>query len=240
MQPRQAAARPLCQGRERADRLVRGAVSATASTTRTKQNQSDSAPHVMKSVVINPFFDWGDDRHPRTAYHESVIYEAHVKGLTMRHPEIPESLRGTYSGIAHPATIDHLKRLGVTAIELMPVHQFVQDHHLQERGLRELLGLQHDRLPGPAQRVLLDRPARAAGARVQGDGQGAARRRHRGHPRRRLQPHGRGQRDGPDAVVPRPRQRRPTTASSTTTRRTTTTRPAPATACSCAVRTCCR
>ena len=106
----------------------------------TKQNQSDSAPHVMKSVVINPFFDWGDDRHPRTAYHESVIYEAHVKGLTMRHPEIPESLRGTYSGIAHPATIDHLKRLGVTAIELMPVHQFVQDHHLQERGLANYWG----------------------------------------------------------------------------------------------------
>ena len=74
------------------------------------------------------------------AYHESVIYEAHVKGLTMRHPEIPESLRGTYSGIAHPATIDHLKRLGVTAIELMPVHQFVQDHHLQERGLANYWG----------------------------------------------------------------------------------------------------
>jgi isoamylase len=105
-----------------------------------KINDTDSAPHVMKSVVVNPFFDWNDDRRPRTPYHETVVYEAHVKGLTKLHPDIPEALRGTYAGIAHPATIEHLKRLGVTAIELMPVHQFVQDHHLQERGLSNYWG----------------------------------------------------------------------------------------------------
>jgi isoamylase len=106
----------------------------------TKMNEVDSAPHMMKSVVINPFFDWGDDRHPRTPYHETVIYEAHVKGLTKLHPDVPEAIRGTYGGIAHPATIDHLIALGITAIELMPVHQFVQDHHLQERGLSNYWG----------------------------------------------------------------------------------------------------
>src|SRR5262249_55928549 len=88
-------------------------------------NEDDRAPYMPKSVVINPFFDWGDDRSPRTPYHETVIYEAHVKGLTQLNPAIPEAQRGTYAGLAHPATIDHLVGLGVTAIELMPVHQFV-------------------------------------------------------------------------------------------------------------------
>ncbi|MBA3524110.1 MAG: glycogen debranching enzyme, partial [Geodermatophilaceae bacterium] len=103
-------------------------------------NDDDSAPHTMRSVVINPYFDWHNDRHPRTPYHETVIYEAHVKGLTQRHPDIPEELRGTYGGIAHPAAVDYLKRLGVTAIELMPVHQFVQDHTLMEKGLSNYWG----------------------------------------------------------------------------------------------------
>ena len=103
-------------------------------------NDLDSAPHTMKSVVINPYFDWRDDRHPRTPYHETLIYEAHVKGLTIRHPDIPASIRGTYAGLAHPAMIGHLKSLGVTAVELMPVHQFVQDHYLVERGLSNYWG----------------------------------------------------------------------------------------------------
>jgi glycogen operon protein len=105
-----------------------------------RRNDADSAAHMAKSVVINPFFDWQDDRHPRTPYAETVIYEAHVKGLTMTHPDIPADIRGTYAALAHPAIIEHLKRLGVTAIELMPVHQFVQDHHLQERGLTNYWG----------------------------------------------------------------------------------------------------
>ncbi|RZS89475.1 glycogen operon protein [Motilibacter rhizosphaerae] len=103
-------------------------------------NELDSAPHAMKSVVINPYFDWQDDRHPRTGYHETVIYEAHVKGLTELHPDIPEEIRGTYAALGHPVMIDHLQKLGVTAVELMPVHQFVQDHHLQERGLANYWG----------------------------------------------------------------------------------------------------
>ncbi|MDL5158638.1 glycogen debranching protein GlgX [Actinomycetospora termitidis] len=103
-------------------------------------NHDDSAHHVPKAVVVNPFFDWHDDRPPRTPYHETVIYEAHVKGLTYQHPDIPEEMRGTYSAVAHPATISHLQRLGITAIELMPVHQFVHDDALVQRGLRNYWG----------------------------------------------------------------------------------------------------
>ena len=93
-----------------------------------------------KSVVTNPYFDWGVDRPPNTPYHKTVIYEAHVKGLTMTNPRIPEELRGTYAGVAHPATIEYLTDLGITAIELMPVHQFVQDDTLQQKGLRNYWG----------------------------------------------------------------------------------------------------
>ncbi|MDX6285340.1 MAG: isoamylase [Frankiales bacterium] len=106
----------------------------------TKRNGKDSGPHAMTSVVINPFFDWQNDRPPRTPYHETVIYEAHVKGLTIQHPGLPEEIRGTYAGIGHPVMIEHLKKLGVTAIELMPVHQFVDDHHLVQRGLSNYWG----------------------------------------------------------------------------------------------------
>lgn len=106
----------------------------------TERNEEDSAEHTMKSVVINPFFDWGHDRPPQHEYHDTVIYEAHVKGLTKLHPDIPERLRGTYAGIAHPAMIEHLTELGVTAIELMPVHQFVNDTVLQDKGLSNYWG----------------------------------------------------------------------------------------------------
>ncbi|MGN9789509.1 glycogen debranching protein GlgX [Streptomyces sp. NPDC054847] len=104
------------------------------------RNDLDSAPHTMTSVVVNPYFDWGDDRLPRTDYHRTVIYEAHVKGLTMLHPELPPELRGTYAGLAHPAVISHLTELGVTALELMPVHQFVNDHRLVDAGLNNYWG----------------------------------------------------------------------------------------------------
>ncbi|TDB76394.1 glycogen debranching enzyme GlgX [Actinomadura sp. KC216] len=103
-------------------------------------NEDDSAPHMPKNVVINPFFDWGDDRPPRVPYHESVIYEAHVKGLTKLHPGIPEEQRGTYAGLAHPVMIDHLLDLGVTAVELMPVHQSIPEHALVARGLGNYWG----------------------------------------------------------------------------------------------------
>ena len=105
-----------------------------------KRNTDDNLGKTMLSVVINPYFDWGHDRPPRHEYHETVIYEAHVKGMTMTHPEVPEEIRGTYAAIAHPAIIDHLTTLGITAIELMPVHQFVQDTSLQDRGLTNYWG----------------------------------------------------------------------------------------------------
>ncbi|ADG74640.1 glycogen debranching enzyme GlgX [Cellulomonas flavigena DSM 20109] len=104
------------------------------------RNQDDSAGHTMTSVVVNPFFDWGHDRPPEHQYHESVIYEAHVKGLTQLHPAVPEELRGTYAALGHPAVVEHLSGLGVTAIELMPVHQFVNDPSLQEKGLSNYWG----------------------------------------------------------------------------------------------------
>jgi glycogen operon protein len=100
----------------------------------------DSAPYVPRSVVIDPRFDWGEDRPLRTPLHESVIYEVHVKGFTATMADVPEPLRGTYAGMAHPAAIDYLRRLGVTAVELLPVHQFIHDGHLLDRGLRNYWG----------------------------------------------------------------------------------------------------
>ncbi len=100
----------------------------------------DSAPDVPRSVVVNPWFDWGADRRPSTPWHRSVLYEAHVRGLTMTHPEVPPELRGTYLGLCAPPIVEHLHRLGVTAVELMPVHQFVNDRRLVEVGLRNYWG----------------------------------------------------------------------------------------------------
>ena len=105
-----------------------------------QRNDADSAPFMPRNVVINPYFDWTGDRQPRTPYHQTVIYEAHVRGLTMRHPHVPPELRGTYSGLASPPVIDHLTKLGITAIELMPVHQSVSEHELVERGLTNYWG----------------------------------------------------------------------------------------------------
>jgi len=104
------------------------------------RNDDDSAPFVPRSIVHNPYFDWGNDRPPDLQLNESVIYEVHVKGFTQRHPDIPEAQRGTYSGLAHPAAIEYLTGLGVTAVELLPVHQFIHDAHLVERGLRNYWG----------------------------------------------------------------------------------------------------
>ena len=103
-------------------------------------NAEDSGPHMSKSVVISPYFDWDNDRHPHTPYNETVIYEAHVKGLTRTHPDIPDEVRGTYAALAHPVMLEHYRKIGVTAIELMPVHQFVHDSHLADRGMRNYWG----------------------------------------------------------------------------------------------------
>ncbi|SHF51148.1 isoamylase [Jatrophihabitans endophyticus] len=103
-------------------------------------NDDDSAAHLPKCVVINPYFDWGTDRAPKRSYADSVIYEAHVKGMTQSHPDIPDELRGTYAGIAHPVMVEHLSQLGVTAIELMPVHHFANDSTLIDKGLANYWG----------------------------------------------------------------------------------------------------
>ncbi len=100
----------------------------------------DSAPAVPKSVVIDPSFDWGDDAPPGVSWSESVIYEVHVKGFTTRHPDVPEDVRGTYAGLASDAAIAHLRALGVTAVELLPVHHFISEQALVERGLSNYWG----------------------------------------------------------------------------------------------------
>lgn len=100
----------------------------------------DSAPYIPKSVVIDPNFDWEGDKHPRIPYHESIIYETHVKGMTFLHPEIPENIRGTYAAMGHPVTVQYLKSLGITAVELMPVHHFVSDAFLHDKGLSNYWG----------------------------------------------------------------------------------------------------
>ncbi len=104
------------------------------------RNDADSSTHMTLGVVVNPYFDWEGDRSPGTPYTDTVIYEAHVKGLTQLHPDVPEEHRGTYAGLAHPSVVTHLQKLGVTAIELMPVHQFIQDSTLLDQGLRNYWG----------------------------------------------------------------------------------------------------
>jgi glycogen operon protein len=101
---------------------------------------SDSGPSMPKALVVDPAFDWSGDRPPKTKWADTLIYETHVKGLTWRHPEIPSSLRGTYAAVAHPAMLDHLTHLGVTAVELMPVHHFIHDNRLVDLGLRNYWG----------------------------------------------------------------------------------------------------
>jgi glycogen operon protein len=105
-----------------------------------KRNDLDSAGHVPLGVVINPYFDWQADRAPRIPYHETVIYETHLRGLTTLHPGVPEEQRGTYSALAHPVVVNHLQRIGVTAVELLPVHHFVSEDGLVKRGLSNYWG----------------------------------------------------------------------------------------------------
>jgi isoamylase len=104
------------------------------------KDERDSAAAIPKSVVVDPAFDWEGDRAPRIPWHETIIYEVHVKGFTARHPAVPEPLRGSYAGLTCPAALDHLRALGVTAVELLPIHQFVADRHLIDRGLTNYWG----------------------------------------------------------------------------------------------------
>ncbi|HYV64917.1 MAG TPA: glycogen debranching protein GlgX [Myxococcales bacterium] len=103
-------------------------------------NGTDSAPFMPRAVVVNPWFDWTDDRPPRWGWNDTIVYEVHVKGFTKRHPGIPENLRGTYAGLASPPAIQYFKSLGITAVELLPIHQFVHAQHLTDKGLRNYWG----------------------------------------------------------------------------------------------------
>ena len=104
------------------------------------RDRRNSAPYLPKCVVIDPTFAWEQDRPPQTPWHHTLIYEAHVKGLTACHPEVPPEWRGTYTGLTHPALLDYFHRLGVTALELLPVHQFLDEHHLVQSGLSNYWG----------------------------------------------------------------------------------------------------
>jgi isoamylase len=104
------------------------------------KNDLDNAAHMPKSVVVDESFDWEGDRPPRTPWHKTIVYETHVKGFTRRNAKLPEHVRGSYGGLAHAESVDYLKQLGITAVELLPVHQFVQDSLLLDRGLRNYWG----------------------------------------------------------------------------------------------------
>lgn len=172
----------------------------------TVRDDRDSAPYVPKGVVVHDDDDWSDDHRPKTPWADSVIYELHVRGFTRLHPGIPEELRGTYAGLAHPAAIEHLVGLGVTAVELLPVHQFAHEDHLLRRGMKNYWGYNSIGYFAPH--------AGYASSGTTGQQVGEFKRmvqalhamRHRGHPRRGLQPHGGGGRAGPDAVAARHRQ----------------------------------
>ncbi len=105
-----------------------------------KVSHADSAPMMPKCVVVDESFYWGDDKAPNTPFHDTVIYETHVKGFTKLHPGIPEELRGTYAGLAHPGAIEHLQLLGITAVEIMPPHHFIHPQFLLDKGLRNYWG----------------------------------------------------------------------------------------------------
>ena len=215
MQSQQAAARSIRQGDRRRVGVERGDVPVSLRRSRRLEERSrQRAAHAEVGRGRSGVRLGGTTRPPRTPWHKTIVYETHVKGFTKRHPRLPEHMRGTYAGLAHPAPIEYLQKLGVTAVELLPVHQFVQDSLLARARPAQLLGLQLDRLLRAAQRVLVAR-ARAASrcSEFKGAGQGAAPRRHRGDPRRRLQPHRRGESSRPGAVVQGHRQRAPTTGS---------------------------
>ena len=135
-----------------------------------------------KCRVIDGAFSWADDRPPRTPWHDTIIYELHVKGFTRNNRDIPPHLRGTYAGLATDPAIEHIKRLGVTAVELMPVHEFVDDRHLLERGLHNYWGYNSIGFFAPDMRYA----ASGFVGRVQVDGQAAPLLRYRGHPGRGL------------------------------------------------------
>ena len=185
-----------------------------------------------KCRVIDGAFSWGDDRRPMTAMRDSIIYELHVKGFTKLHPQVPPQLRGTYAGLATPPVIDYFNRLGVTAIELLPVHAFVDDKQLVERNLRNYWGYNTIGYFAPEARYAAGNPVHDFKSMVQDPARGG----HRGDSRRCLQPYRGGQSPRADTVAARNRQRTPTIGSRAIARATTWISPAPATRSTAATR----
>ncbi len=121
-------------------------------------SRRDSAPGMPKCQVIDPAFDWGNDKRPAIPWHETVIYETHVRGFTRQHPTIPDQQRGTYASLGAGPVIEHLQRLGVTAVELLPIHVFLDDRHLLDRGLRNYWGYNSIGYLAPEQRYAAGDP----------------------------------------------------------------------------------
>ena len=189
----------------------------------------DNAAYAPLAAVIDPSFTWGDDRPPQTPWHKTVIYEAARQGLHEAAPRRARTLRGTYLGLASEPAIRHLLDLGVTAVELLPVHHHTTTAHLVERGLSNYWGYNTLAFFAPDLRYSAAGSRHGVGPRVQDDGPRPARGRHRGDPRRGLQPHRRRQPPGPDALAARHRQRVLLPPGRPTTRATTWTSPAAAT-----------
>ncbi len=190
LQPAQAAARPVRPAIT--GEPTPGSALLDHDGSSRSRSTVDSAPSMPRSVVVHDEFDWGDDRPMRRRWRDTVIYELHVKGFTQLHNEIPEHLRGTYAGLGTHTVTDYLNDLGVTAVELMPVHQFFTEPAVAARGMTNYWGYNSIGFFAPHAAFSSAGRPRPAGDRVQADGQELPRGRHRGVPRRGLQPHGRG------------------------------------------------
>ena len=167
-------------------------------------DRRDNARGMPKAVVVDEAFNWGRrELRPSIPWEDTIIYEAHVKGLTQKRDDVPPNLRGTYGGLASPAMIEHLKRLGVTTIELLPIHGLIDDRMLVEKKLSNYWGYNTLAFFAPEARYAQDYALEF----LSHHRRAIARRRHRSDARRRLQSHRGGQPHGPDAVVPRHRQR---------------------------------
>ena len=162
-------------------------------------DERDSAPFMPKCQVVDQSFTWTHATRARVPWDRTIFYETHVRGYTKRHPAVPEHMRGTFEGLGQKEVIEHIKSLGVTSVELMPIHAFVNDSHLIDKGLTNYWGYNTIGFFAADPRFFARGPG--VGRRVQGDDRPVARSRARSDPRRGLQPHGRRQRARPDAVV---------------------------------------
>ncbi len=211
VQPPQAAHRPVRQGHRRPGRVRRRQRAALRARRRRRRprrrRRGRPGRHPEVGRRVDEHFDWEGDRLPRTPWNETIIYETHVKGFTQCHPHVREDLRGTYAGLASEEAIAHFVELGVTAIELLPVHHIADEAALVDKGLSNYWGYSSIGYLAPHSEYAATGRRGQQLAEFKGMVKALHARRDRGHPRRRLQPHRRGQPPGSDALVPRHRQR---------------------------------